>query len=147
MSVIARTKVSVIALTLAGIFMLFAIGFAGVALYQLFAMLFLPDVAALLTAAIFLLIAILVLIAAKIYSAVDKRSTPRPSGRTQNLEEVLNRSVDPEIARWVKQHPGSSLGVSLFAGILAGYNRDSRQAIAAFCKDFFGGGEPPSKSE
>ncbi len=144
MSVIARTKVSIIALILASVFMLFAIGFAGVALYQLFAMLFLPDVAALLTAAVFLLIAILVLIAARIYAMVDKRPPPRAQSTADNLEDVLSRSVDPELARYVKEHPGGSLAVSLFAGVLAGYNRDSRQAIAQFCQRFFGGDDSSS---
>lgn len=139
MSVIARTKVNAVALILAAVFVLFAIGFAGVALYQLFAMLFLPDVAALLTAAVFLLIAMLVLIAARVYAALDKRPPPRRRSSADNLEDVLSRSVDPEIARFVKKHPGSSLAVTLFAGILAGYNRDSRQAIAQFCRDFLGG--------
>ena len=118
------------------LFALLALGFAGIALYQHLGLYFLPDVAALLTAMAFLLLALLALLAAKLLSLQDK-NTPASAGDSLHnklamVEAALQQTVDPAIRDWIVKHPGRSLTLTVLAGTLIGSNADARKLIKQF---------------
>lgn len=136
MSLRARLKVNSIAIVIAVLFALLALAFAGIALYQHLGQYFLPDVAALLTAAVFLLLAMLALLAAKLFTIQHKQKTSLSSTSVQDtlnlLEAGLQQSIDPAIRDWIIKHPGRSLTLTVLAGTLIGSNAEARKLIKQF---------------
>lgn len=136
MSLRSRIKINGIAIAIAVLFALLALGFAGIALYQHLGLYFLPDIAALLTAMVFLLLALLALLAAKLFAMQDKNK-PVPAGDSlQNklamVEAALQQSIDPTIRDWIVKHPGRSLTLTVLAGALIGSNADARKLVKQF---------------
>lgn len=136
MSLLARIKVNSIAIVIAVLFAVLALVFAGIALYQHLGQYFLPDVAALLTAMVFLFLALLALLAAKLF-ALQEKSKPRVAkdslhSKLALLEASLQQSVDPTIRQWIIDHPGRSMTLTILAGTLLGSNAESRKLIKQF---------------
>lgn len=142
MSLRTRLKVNGIAIAIAVLFALLALGFAGVALYQHLNQYFMPDVAALLTAMVYLFLALLALITAKVFAMQDKQQPAISPGKAQQtlsaLEAGLQQSVDPAIRDWIVKHPGRSLTLTVLAGTLIGSNADARKLIKQFVDRHFG---------
>jgi len=136
MSLISRIKVNSIAIFIAVLFALISLVFAGVALYQHLGYYFLPDVAALLTAMAFLVLALTALLAAKLFALQEKN---KPVARREPLldklamlEAGLQQSVDPAIREWIVKHPGRSITLTVLAGTLIGSNAEARNLIKQF---------------
>ncbi len=137
MSLRSRIKINSIAIAIAVLFALFALGFAGIALYQHLGLYFLPDVAALLTAMVFLLLALLALLAAKLFALQDKNNPAAPAGDSLHnnlamVEAALQQTIDPAIRDWIVKHPGRSLTLTVLAGALIGSNADARKLVKQF---------------
>ncbi len=144
MSLLSRIKVNSIAIAIAVLFALLALVFAGIALYQHLSLYFLPDIAALLTAAVFLVLAILALLSAKLFVMQEKSKPPVASSASLHekltmLELSLQQSVEPEIRNWIIRHPGRSLTLTILAGTLIGSNADSRKLVKQFLDRHLGG--------
>lgn len=136
MSLLSRIKVNSIAIAIAVLFALIALVFAGFALYQHLSYYFLPDVAALLTAMAFLVLALLALLAAKLFALKEKNkpvASPEPLlDKLAMLEAGLQQSVDPAIREWIVKHPGRSITMTVLAGTLIGSNAEARKLIKQF---------------
>ena len=136
MSLLSRIKVNSIAIAIAVLFALIALVFAGIALYQHLGHYFLPDVAALLTAMAFLVLALLALLAAKLFALKEKSkpvASPEPLlDKLAMLEAGLQQSVDPAIRQWIVKHPGRSITMTVLAGTLIGSNAEARKLIKQF---------------
>lgn len=136
MSLLSRIKVNSIAIAIAVLFALIALVFAGIALYQHLGYYFLPDVAALLTAMAFLVLALLALLAAKLFSMKEKGKPVASREPLQDklamLEAGLQQSVDPAIREWIVKHPGRSITLTVLAGTLIGSNAEARKLIKQF---------------
>lgn len=130
----ARFKVNTIAIGVAAVFFLLALGFAGLAMFYFFSSYFSLDLAALLTAAIYLLLALIVLIFAQLFSIYDRRRSQlsRNDNSISPLEESLQKPFDPAIRDWVKQHPGRSVTLTLLAGVVLGSSDDLRDALKKY---------------
>ncbi|MDT8310454.1 MAG: phage holin family protein [Methylophaga sp.] len=143
MSLLSRIKVNSIAIVIAVLFALLAIMFAGIALYQHLGLYFLPDIAALFTAAAFLVLALIALLAAKLNSRQKKNKPLASSDSLQEkltmLELSLQQSVDPAIRNWIIKHPGRSLTLTVLAGTLIGSNADARKLVKQFLDRHLGG--------
>ncbi len=135
----ARFKVNTVAIGIAAVFSLLALGFGGLAAFYFFFSYFSPELAALLTAAIYLLLAIIVLIFAQLFSIYDRRRNrfSRTDGTRNPLEETLQKPFDPEIRNWVKQHPGRSVTLTLLAGVVLGSSDDVRDLLKKYCDRHF----------
>ncbi|AFJ03184.1 Protein of unknown function (DUF1469) [Methylophaga frappieri] len=136
---IAKLKVNGIAIAIAVVFSLMAVGFAGLALYYWLNVHFLPDVAALLTALIFVLLALMTLLIAKLVNRGDTVSTPSSSDwqtKLAAMEQGLQQHVDPRVSDWVKRHPGRSMTLCVLAGTLIGSNEEARRLIKNVVDDF-----------
>lgn len=143
MNLLSRIKVNSIVIVIAVLFALLAIVFAGIALYQHLGLYFLPDIAALLTAVAFLVLALLALLAAKLVSMQGKN---KPQASSESLHEKLTmlelslqQSVDPAIRNWIIKHPGRSLTLTVLAGTLIGSNADARKLVKQFLDRHLGG--------
>jgi putative Ca2+/H+ antiporter (TMEM165/GDT1 family) len=137
MSLRTRLKVNSIAIAVAVLFALIAVVFAGVALYLHVSQYFTPDIAALLTALTFVFLALLALLAAKLFSMKNKSKPARESNDSMQqvltlLEAGMQQSIDPAISDWIVKHPGRSLTLAALAGTLLGSNADARKLIKQF---------------
>ncbi len=142
MSLLSRIKVNSIAIAIAVLFALFSLVFAGIALYQYLGYHFLPDIAALLTAMAFLVLALSVLLAAKLF-ALQEKNKPLASrepllDKLAMFEAGLQQSVDPAIREWIVKHPGRSITLTVLAGTLIGSNAEARNLIKQFVNRHLG---------
>ncbi|HET8808514.1 MAG TPA: hypothetical protein VFM76_09050 [Methylophaga sp.] len=144
MSIFSRIKVNSIAVVIAVLFALLALVFAGIALYQHLSLYFLSDIAALLTAVAFLILALLALLTAKLF-VMQEKNKPSLAGsdslqeKLTLLEFTLQQSVDPAIRDWIIRHPGRTLTLTVLAGTLIGSNADARKLVKQFLDRHLGG--------
>lgn len=139
MSLRYRLKIQSIAIAIALVFFLIALSFCAVALFYNFSQYFSVDVSALLTAAVYLILVLIALSFARLFSLLDRRQCG-PLHRTKRhnpLEAALQDSLDPEIRDWVKQNPGRSLTLTLLAGMVLGSSNDARDLLKKYCERYF----------
>lgn len=145
MSLLSRIKVNSIAIAVAVLFALLALVFTGIALYHHLGEYFLADIAALLTAATFLVLALLALLAAKLFALQEKNKpvigNDSLHSKLAMLEAGLQQSVDPAIRQWIVNHPGRSLTLTVLAGTLIGSNADARKLVKQFVDRYIGNGD------
>lgn len=139
MSLRYRLKIQGIAIAIALVFFLIALSFSSVALFYNFSQYFSADVSALLTAAVYLILALLVLSFARLFSLLDRRRcrSLRRTKRHNPLEAALQDSLDPEIRNWVKKNPGRSITLTLLAGMVLGSSNDARDLLKKYCERYF----------
>lgn len=129
-----------VAIFMASLLAVFALGFVGFALYLTLLGLYLPNIAALLTAVIFVSIAIILLLVTKLVTKADKQALP-PANRklpadVDEIENILHSIVDPAIGQWVKRNPIKSVIATLVAGIVVGKNEDIQSAAKSVLRRF-----------
>jgi hypothetical protein len=106
------------------------IGFAAWAVYLALNVHFSADAAALLTAAIFLALLMLTLLAALILNRLHPRRAQRSEQRRiEDLEDLLQLGVDPEVPRWIKENPTAAIALSLVAGVVVSYSGSTRTLL------------------
>jgi hypothetical protein len=144
MSLFSRIQITTLAYALAIIMGLFALGFAGVAGYTALNDFFEPQLAALLTAIAYLLLALLILAVAKILNRpAEKASLRYRDGQTSStqqadeLQMILEKLSDPVLADLIKKHPGKSLATTLAAGVIFGYSQEARTIVKSAFKQYF----------
>lgn len=137
----SRVQINTVALTVSTLLGIFALGFAGFAVYLALLVHYPPNIAAVMTAGGYALAAIIVMLIAKF--AVYRTKIASPSierSRTpdvDDLENVLQSVITPAITKMIHQHPGKSTMATLLAGLVVGYNDDSRDAVKNVLKRFF----------
>ncbi len=134
-----RIQVHTVAYAVAVILGICAIAFAGLAGYLALSERFAPDTAALLTAAGFIVTALVVIAIARLITWYGRRRRleRRQQRSADNLEHLLQNSVDPAIADWIKRNPGSALAVTLLAGVAAGYSDTARGVFKDLYSRYF----------
>lgn len=136
----SRVQVKTLAVTVAGLLCVFALGFAGFAIYLSLLGEFFPHIAAMMTALIYILAAIIVLLGSKLFSKVDKQpaatSRKKLPENVDEIEGVLQRVVDPAIGQWVKNNPTKSVIATLVAGVVFGTNDDLQNSAKSAVKRF-----------
>lgn len=136
----SRVQINTVALTVATILGLFALGFAGFAIYQALLLHYPPSMAAALTAAGYAAAAVLVMLIAKfaVYQTKKANDVSQPKvADMDDLENLLQTVISPAISKVVRQHPGKSVITTLLAGLVVGYNNETRNAARNVIKGFF----------
>ncbi|HEC74116.1 MAG TPA: hypothetical protein ENI26_07055 [Methylophaga aminisulfidivorans] len=142
MSILARIQITTIAIAIACALLIFAVGFLGFALYVSLLQSYLPEVAALITAAIYMITAVMIMAIAKIVNFAKKRPTytkqaPESSTIPEELQLLLEKLDDPAISTLIKKNPGKTLLASVAAGAILGYSNEARESTKTFFKHFF----------
>lgn len=109
-----------------------AIVFLAFAAYLQLATILTPPLAALVTGAGLLLLALLVVLAFRGTSGTGAghRHRRRPGDDpVDGLEEVLEKSVDPVVSRWLRRNPQRAALAMLLLGVGAGYSRSIRRVV------------------
>lgn len=136
-----RIQINTVALAIATLLGIFALGFVGFAAYLSLLVHYPPNLAAVLTAGGYVLVAILVMVIAKF--AVYRTKVASPSIQKANtpdvddLENILQAVITPAVSKMIHQHPGKSVMATLLAGLVVGYNEDTRNAAKNVFKRFF----------
>jgi len=137
----SRVQINTIALSVAVLLGIFALGFAGFAVYLDLLTYYPPNIAAVITAGGYALMAILVILIAKFAVYRTKVASPSiqksSSPDIDDLENVLQAVITPALAKMVHQHPGKSVAATLLAGLVVGYNEETRNAAKNVFKRFF----------
>jgi hypothetical protein len=137
----SRVQINTVALTVATLLGIFALGFAGFAIYLALLVHYPPNIAAVITAGGYALAAILVMLIAKFAVYRTKIASPglerSRSPDVEDLENVLQAVITPAITKMIHQHPGKSVMATLLAGLVVGYNDDTRNAAKSVLKRFF----------
>ena len=136
----SRVRINTVALIITAILSIFALGFAGFAIYQVLLLSYPPSIAAAITAGGYAGAAILAMLIAKlaVYQIQKDNSAPRPKPADMNeLENILQMVVVPAVSKMVQQHPGKSVITTLLAGVIVGYNDETRSAAKNIIKRFF----------
>lgn len=137
----SRVQINTVALSISTLLGIFALGFAGFAVYLALLVHYPPNIAAVLTAAGYTLLAVLVMLIAKfaVYrtrvasSGMQKSST----ADADELENALQAVISPALSKIIHQHPGKSVIATLLAGVVVGYNDETRDAAKNVFKRFF----------
>lgn len=137
----SRVQINTVALTVATLLGIFALGFAGFAIYLALLVHYPPNIAAVITAGGYALAAILVMLIARFAVYRTKVAAPglerSRSPDVDDLENVLQLVITPAITKMIHQHPGKSVMATLLAGLVVGYNDDTRSAAKSVLKRFF----------
>lgn len=134
-----RIQLNTVAYAVALLLFICAIGFAGVGGYLTLTRVVTPTVAALLTAAGYILVALIAIGAVKaIIRYSDRRRKSRRKHPADELEQALQDNFDPLIGDWIKRNPGRAVLVTLLAGVAAGYSDSVRGALKDLYKRYFG---------
>lgn len=106
--------------------------FLGVACYFAFRSMLSPALAALVTAAVGIVLIALVLLIARIATAL-RRPSPRRRDRdaeySEEFEKLLREHADPVLSRWIQDHPDKAAITTLALGIAAGYSEQFRKVL------------------
>lgn len=137
-----RVQMKTVAIVVAALLAVFALGFVGFALYLTLLGQYLPNIAALLTAVIFVSAAIITLLLTKLFNKVDKQQSPAANRNKlpENVDEVehlLHSVIDPALGQWVKRNPAKSVIATLVAGVVVGTNDDIQKSAKNALKRFF----------
>lgn len=84
-----------------------------------------PVYAALITAGGCLLVAMVILLAARLITA-RKRKERTGAHPIEAFEDFLEDGVDPVIGAWVRRHPDAAAAVTVALGVAAGYSGSVR---------------------
>ncbi|HAO25909.1 MULTISPECIES: phage holin family protein [unclassified Methylophaga] len=137
----SRVQINTVALSLATLLGIFALGFAGFAVYLALLVHYPPNIAAVITAGGYALAAILVILIAKFAVYRTKIASPAiPKDKTPNvddIENILQAVITPAVSKMIHQHPGKSVMATLLAGLFVGYNEETRNAAKNVFKRFF----------
>jgi hypothetical protein len=137
----SRVQINTVALTVATLLGIFALGFAGFAIYLALLVHYPPNIAAVITAGGYASAAILVMLIAKFAVHRTKIASPglerSRSPDIEDLEHVLQTVITPAISKMIHQHPGKSVMATLLAGLVIGYNDDTRNAAKSVLRRFF----------
>lgn len=135
-----RVQMKTVAIAMASLLAVFALGFVGFALYLTLLGLYLPNIAALLTAVIFVSAAIILLLFTKLFNKVDKQQAPAAKRKlpenVDEVENILHSVLDPALGQWVKRNPTKSVIATLVAGVVVGTNEDIQNAAKTALKRF-----------
>lgn len=135
-----RVQMKTVTIVVAGLLAIFALGFVGYALYLTLLGLYLPNIAALLTAVIYVSAAIILLLATKLFYKVDKQASPPASRKlpenVDEVENILHSVLDPALGQWVKRNPTKSVIATLVAGFVVGTNEDIQNAAKSAIRRF-----------
>lgn len=134
-----RIQVNTVAYACALLLAVCAVGFIGLAGYLALAERFEADTAALLTAAGFIVVALIAIALARLITWYGRARRKRRHRKqpVDELEQLLQNSVDHAIADWIRRNPGSALVASLLAGIAAGYSDSVRGVIGDLYSRYF----------
>lgn len=89
-----------------------------------------PALAALLTGAVLLGLALLCLLLGRRRGAPERSRRGRRNNRPDDdLETLLAERVDPVLGRWLERYPERAALVALLLGIGAGYSRSTRRIL------------------
>lgn len=134
----SRLRVNTLASVSAVLLSLFALGFAGVAAYLGLSAYYGAEMAAWLTAVIYLLLAVLVLIVAKIVTRLKtNRVAEQKCQPEQDFELILEKLSDSGLLEVIKKHPGKSIVTTLAAGALVGYSSEVRSLLKTAAASLF----------
>lgn len=126
MSFYSRLVVKIAAIFLALVLCLLAMIFGSVALFYIFTLYFSSVQAALLTAAMLLFLAFIVLLFVSLFGMRRQPYFYRLTRSNNPVEEIIQDAVTPALCDWVKRYPGRSMAMTLLAGMIVGSNKDSR---------------------
>lgn len=136
----AKLRVTTLASILASLFGLFAIGFAGLGTYSWMTRHMAPDMAAMLTALLFLSLAIIVLLTAKLMTRQPKACADDTATQPeQEFQQLLDALTETGLMDVIQKHPGKSAAVTLGAGMLVGYSPKFRRLLKAASQELLAG--------
>ena len=125
-----RLQLNALLVFLALLFASVGIGFTAWAVYLALSVRFSADAAALLTAAVFLALLMLTLLAAQILNRPHPRHAQRSEqDRIEDLEDLLQLGVAPEVSRWIKANPAAAIALGLVAGVVVSYSGSTRTLL------------------
>lgn len=136
----SRVKINTAALIIAFLLGMLSLGFAGVAVYFTLLNHYPAHIAALITASMHALAALLVLLVTRLVTARNRAAPASPPKKPQgidDLENLLAALVSPELGKLIKQHPGKSVLITLLAGLAVGCNDETRSAAKKMYRQFF----------
>lgn len=125
-----KFQIRTLAYVIIAVLIVCAIVFAGIAGHFVLAAHYPAHIAALLTAAGFIIMALLVL---GISTLLTKQWSRGRRGRAKNpaddLETALAASIEPVIGDWIRRNPGSATAMGLLLGVAAGYSDSVRRVL------------------
>lgn len=115
------------------IFGVFVVGFASLAAFLALRVHVSPVLAALLVAGAFLVLALVILLAANLATRPRRtRASQRDSHPMDALEAALKSHTDPALSDLIRRHPDKAAATMLLLGIAAGYSRTVRDMVHDF---------------
>ncbi len=135
----AKFRITTLASVLATLLGLFALGFAGLGIYTWLAKEMASDMAAMLTASLFLSLAIVVMLVAKFMTRQPEVSAnEQPTQPEQEFQQLLDVLSETGLMDVIEKHPGKSAAVTLGAGMLVGYSPKVRRLLKAASQELLG---------
>lgn len=131
----SRIQLSTIAIIFTIMLGFLALGFAGVAAFTVLSLHFTAAVAALLTAAIYLFIALLITASVVWINKPQQTKSKCKDPAETSLEEIeamADRLAHPALTALIKEHPGKSAIATLVAGVIVGYSEEARTMLKSF---------------
>lgn len=134
MNWLSRMQSKAIVTVVTAVFALFGTGYVAYGVNQLLQYYVLPYQAALLTASIFFLLALIIWLlfirGGADNSKEDVTKAPDNMNDSQALLSLL--MSDPELEKWIRRHPVGSLALTTLAGVAVGYSKEARSLLRSF---------------
>ncbi len=135
----AKFRITTLATILTTLLGLFALGFAGLAVYTWLSNEMASEIAAMLTALLFLSLAIIVMLVAKFMTRQPEVSANEPTTQPeQEFQQLLDVLSETGLMDVIETHPGKSAAVTLGAGLLVGYSPKVRRLLKAASQELLG---------
>lgn len=133
MNWLERTRARWLAYAAVTLFLIGAVVMLGIASHLFLATYYPPHLAALLTAAGFIFMALITLTIINVISMRRQRPNTRQSQSSgQDIETLLAATLSPELGDWIRRNPGSAVAAGLIAGVAAGYSETVRRVLQDF---------------
>lgn len=118
-----------------------AIVFAGIAGYLVMAAHYPAHIAALLTAGIFVVVALFILVISALLTHKWARRS-QAKHPADDLETALAAGIEPVLSEWIRHNPISATAAGLVLGIAAGYSDSVRRVLQDTYNRYTDGSDP-----
>jgi len=132
-----RLQLSTVALVVSVMLGFIALGFAGLAMFIALSEVYQASTAAVITAGIFIGVALLLTFTISCINKVQKTKRKQVPEASQNDVDIINDMLaNPALVELIKQHPGKSMLATIAAGVVFGYSTEARDMLKTFSKQY-----------
>lgn len=133
----SRLQLSTVALVVSVMLGFIALGFAGLAMFIALSEVYQASVAAVITAGIFIGVALLLTFTISCINKLQKTKRKQVPETSQNdVDVITDMLANPALAELIKQHPGKSMLATIAAGVVFGYSAEARDMLKTFSKQY-----------